>query len=141
MINLVSEKLFEKKVEKYLHSIGVYQAGTPFHRIDEEQIGWFTKIWGGGYQKSGIPDLILCVNGIFIAVELKATNGKPSELQKMNTSRINQSNGIGIILYPEGFENFKRIMEGVITCKYHIQELTYLKDAHSDTKCDILMDY
>lgn len=141
MINLTSEKLFEKKVEKYLHSIGVYQAGTPSQRMDAEQIGWFTKIWGGGYQKSGIPDLILCVNGIFITAELKATNGKPSELQKMNTSRINQSNGIGIILYPEGFENFKRIMEGVITCKYHIQELIYLRDAHSDTKCDILMDF
>lgn len=138
---MTSEKLFEKRVEKYLHSIGVYQAGTPSHQMNVEQIGWFTKIWGGGFQKSGIPDLILCVNGIFITAELKATNGKPSELQKMNTSRINQSNGIGIILYPEGFENFKRIMEGVITCKYHIQELTYLKDAHSDTKCDILMDY
>lgn len=138
---MASEKLFEKRVEKYLHSIGVYQAGTPSHQMNVEQIGWFTKIWGGGFQKSGIPDLILCVNGIFITAELKATNGKPSELQKMNTSRINQSNGIGIILYPEGFENFKRIMEGVITCKYHIQELIYLKDAHSDTKCDILMDY
>lgn len=138
---MASEKLFEKRVEKYLHSIGVYQAGTPSDRMKEKQTGWFTKIWGGGYQKSGIPDLILCVNGIFITVELKATNGKPSELQKMNTARINQSNGIGIILYPDGFEPFKEIMKGVIKCKYHIQELTSLKDALSNSKCDILMDY
>lgn len=138
---MASEKLFEKKVEKYLHSIGVYQAGTPSHRMSEEQIGWFTKIWGGGYQKSGIPDLILCVNGIFITVELKASNGRPSDLQKMNTARINQSNGIGIILYPDGFEPFKEIMKGVIKCKYHIQELTYIKDALSGTSCDILTSY
>ena len=138
---MASEKLFEKRVEKYLHSIGVYQAGTPSHQMNVEQIGWFTKIWGGGFQKSGIPDLILCVNGIFMTVELKAPKGRPSELQKMNTARINQSNGIGIILYPDGFEQFKKIMEGVMTCKYHIQELTHLKDAHSDTKCVILMDY
>ena len=141
MINLASEKLFEKKVEKYLHSIGVYQAGTPSQRMDNDQIGWFTKIWGGGYQKSGIPDLILCVNGIFMTVELKASNGRPSELQKMNTARINQSNGLGIILYPEGFDSFKEIMKGVTSCKYHIQELTYLRDAHSDTKCVILTNY
>ena len=107
----------------------------------EKQIGWFTKIWGGGYQKSGIPDLILCVNGIFITVELKGSKGRPSDLQKMNTARINQSNGIGVILYPDGFEQFKKIIEGVTSCKYHIQELTNLRNAHSNTKCVILMDY
>ena len=63
MLLIASEKLFEKKVEKYLHSIGVYQAGTPSQRMNNDQIGWFTKIWGGGYQKSGIPDLILCEIG------------------------------------------------------------------------------
>lgn len=139
---MAAEKSFEKKVEKYLHSIGVYQAGTPSHRMETEQIGWFTKIWGGGYQKSGIPDLILCVNGIFISCELKASKGRPSDLQKMNTARVNQSNGIGIILYPEGFEQFKKIIKGVCEiCKHHTAELISLKDAHSSTSCDILTTY
>jgi hypothetical protein len=138
---MASEKLFEKKVEKHLHSIGVYQAGTPSHRMKTVQIGWFTKIWGGGYQKSGIPDLLCCVNGFFVSIELKASNGRPSELQKMNTARINQSNGIGIVLYPEGFESFKELMKGVITCKHHIQELNSMKNALTGTSCDILMTY
>ena len=138
---MAAEKNFEKKVERYLESIGVYQAGFPFNKMEAEQIGWFTKIWGGGYQKSGIPDLILCVNGFFISVELKAPNGRPSELQKMNTARINQSNGIGIILKPDGFEQFKKIVEGVIQCKCHIQELNALKGVLSDTKCDIVTEY
>lgn len=138
---MASEKLFEKKVEKFLHSIGIYQAGTPSHRMKEVQIGWFTKIWGGGYQKSGIPDLICCINGFFVSIELKASNGRPSELQKMNTARINQSNGIGIILYPEGFEKFKELMKGVINCKLHIQELNFMKNALSDTSCAILTNY
>jgi len=138
---MASEKLFEKKVEKYLHSIGVYQAGTPSQQMHTEQIGWFTKIWGGGYQKSGIPDLILCVNGIFVTVELKAPNGHASELQKMNTARINQSNGIGIILFPDGLEKFKEIMKGVIQCRFHIQELNYLRNAHSSTSCDMVTKY
>jgi hypothetical protein len=138
---MASEKLFEKKVEKYLHSVGVYQAGTPSQQMHVEQIGWFTKIWGGGYQKSGIPDLILCVNGFFMTVELKAANGHASELQKMNTARINQSNGIGIILFPDGFDEFKNIMKGVMQCKLHIQELNSLRNAHSSTSCDMLTKY
>lgn len=138
---MAAEKQFEKEVEKYLKSIGVYQAGFPSDKMEVDQIGWFTKIWGGGYQKSGIPDLLLCVNGIFISVELKAPNGRPTELQKMNTARINNSGGIGIVLKPDGFENFKEIMKGVIKCRYHIQELNHLKTVHSSTKCDILTKY
>ena len=138
---MAAEKLFEKKVERYLETIGVYQAGFPSDRMKVEQIGWFTKIWGGGYQKSGIPDLILCVNGFFISVELKAPNGRPSALQKMNTARINQSSGIGIILKPDGFEQFKKIMEGVIQCRCHIHELARLKDVLTDTKCNIVTEY
>ena len=135
------KKLFEGKVKKYLHSIGVYQAGTPSNQMKTEQVGWFTKIWGGGFQKSGIPDLIVCVNGFFMTVELKASNGHASDLQKMNTARINQSNGIGIILYPDGLDEFKNIMKGVIQCKLHIQELNYLKNAHTSTSCDIVTKY
>lgn len=138
---MAAEKQFENKIKKYLHSVGVYQAGTPSNKMVVEQIGWFTKIWGGGYQKSGIPDLILCVNGFFISVEVKAPNGKASDLQKMNTSRINRSNGIGIILYPDGFEKFRSLIEGVINCKFHIQELNYLKNVHTDTSCDIVTNY
>jgi len=135
------EKQFEKKVEKYLNSIGIYQAGFPSDKMKVKSIGWFTKIWGGGYQKSGIPDLIICANGFFVSVELKAPKGKPSVLQKMNTTRINQANGVGIILYPDGFENFKKLIEGVIGCKSATVELSVLKDAHSDTKCDIVTEY
>lgn len=137
---MAAEKQFENKIKKFLHSVGVYQAGTPSNKMEAEQVGWFTKIWGGGYQKSGIPDLVLCVNGFFVTVEVKAPNGKASELQKMNTSRINRSNGIGIILFPNGFDDFKELIKGVINCKFHIQELNYLKEIHSNTSCDILIN-
>lgn len=135
---MAAEKQFENKIKKYLHSVGVYQAGTPTNKMQSDQVGWFTKIWGGGYQKSGIPDLVLCVNGFFISVEVKSSVGKASELQKMNTSRINRSNGIGIILFPNGFDDFKQLIKGVIACKYHIQELNSLRETHSNTSCVIL---
>ena len=99
-----------------------------------------TKIWGGGFQKSGIPDILACVNGVMVAVEVKASNGRPSELQKLNISRINKSGGIGVFLYPEGFEQFKELLKGVINCGIHTAALTALKDASEGSKCVILKE-
>ena len=134
---MTSEKRFENRIKKYFHSMRIYPAGYASDRMKVLPVGWYTKIWGGGYQKSGIPDLICCVNGIMIAVEVKASNGRPSELQKLNIRRINQANGIGVFLYPEGFEDFKKLLEGVINCNTHIHELKCLRNAASSTKCDI----
>ena len=77
-------------------------------------IGWYTKIWGGGYQKSGIPDVIACIKGQFVTVEVKAQNGRPSELQKLNTNRIRDSGGSAVFLYPSGFEQFKTDVVGML---------------------------
>ena len=60
--------------------------------------------------KKGIPDLLACVNGRFVAIEVKAQNGKPSELQVYNIKKIREAGGVGIILYPDGFEAFKKLI-------------------------------
>jgi len=133
-----SEKRFETKVKKWLESEGIYSAGTPQDKKKVPECGWYLKTWGGGYQKSGIPDLLLCVNGIFISAELKGDTGTPSDLQLKNTAAINSSNGIGVVLYPKGFEEFQNIVKGVKRCNSHIQDLTALKAANSNTKCVIL---
>lgn len=68
---------------------------------------WYFKVWSGPYSKSGIPDIIACVNGNFVALEVKAENGHPSELQKRNIKLINQSGGYARIVYPKDFEILK----------------------------------
>ena len=55
----------------------------------------------------GIPDIIICLKGKFIAVELKNEDGKPSALQLYNIDKIKQSGGRAFILRPSGFEKFK----------------------------------
>lgn len=70
--------------------------------------------------------------------ELKASDGRPSELQKHNVAQINKSGSIAMVLYPEGFEQFKLIVKGVKECNGHIAELNVLKNAHSSSKCNIL---
>ncbi|MGI6501274.1 MAG: hypothetical protein ACOX1S_10435 [Anaerostipes sp.] len=104
---MAEEKLFEGKIKKWFHSVGIYPAGFDENKMEVEQVGWYTKIWGGGYQKAGIPDIIACVKGQFVSIEVKASNGRASDLQKLNTNRIRDSGGHGIFLYPTGFEQFK----------------------------------
>lgn len=137
---MAEEKLFEGRIKKFLHSVGVYPAGCPKDRMTAPVRGWYTKIWGGGFQKSGIPDLLACVNGIMVAIEIKGSRGTPSELQKLNISRINKSGGIGVFLYPEGFEQFKELLKGVINCGIHTAALIALKDASESSKCVIFKE-
>lgn len=95
-----NEKNFEEKVKKFL----------------KEQNCWFIKYWGGGgYTKSGIPDLLVCCSGLFLGVELKAPKGKPSELQLYHLKEIGKAGGIGILLYPNCFEQFKVFIEQIKT--------------------------
>ena len=87
-----SEKTFENKVKLYLKQKGAY----------------FIKTHGDRFSKVGVPDLIVCYKGLFIGIELKAPNGKPSELQLYNLREIEKSGGISYLLYPKDFEKFKK---------------------------------
>jgi hypothetical protein len=93
-----SEKSFQDKVEKFLTDEGVY----------------YVKYWGGGiYTRSGVPDLICCIEGMFMGIELKADGGKVSELQHYNLNRIYDSGGMPLVLYPHEFEMFKGLVRYV----------------------------
>lgn len=92
---MAEEKRFENKIKKYL----------------DEQGCWYVKFFANGYTKRGIPDLLCCVNGHFVAVEVKAAHGTPSELQERNIEKIGDAKGIGIVLYPKDFERFKKLVQ------------------------------
>lgn len=134
---MAEEKLFEKRLERYLEKQGIYPFGRAADRMPVPPIGYYEKRWGGGFSKSGLPDLHLVANAISLDVELKAPTGRPSPLQKFMVSQINNAGSIGVILYPDGFEDFKNLLEGVIQCNTHIPVLNALKNAHSSTKCAI----
>ena len=96
---MASEKTFENKIKLYLKSIGAY----------------FIKTHGDRFSKIGTPDILACVNGHFVAVEVKAEKGKPSELQLYHIEQIKKSGGYGIILYPKDFDKFKKDMDELLT--------------------------
>lgn len=55
--------------------------------------------------------MLCCINGHFVAIEVKAPNGKPSELQEWNIQKIKDAKGVGIILYPKDFNKFKNLVQ------------------------------
>jgi len=48
---------------------------------------------------------------MFLGIEVKAPNGKPSLLQLYNLQEIRASGGYGILLYPKDFEKFREFNE------------------------------
>lgn len=68
---------------------------------------WHFKHWGGGYAKAGIPDLIGCINGKFVAIEVKASNGKLSPLQVRTLNKITSAGGYAVAVYPDQFDELK----------------------------------
>lgn len=53
----------------------------------------------------GTPDLLLCVRGVFVALELKKdAASKPTKLQEWNINRIRQAVGIATVVHPDNFE-------------------------------------
>lgn len=65
---------------------------------------WFVK---EALALRGIPDIIACVNGTFVALELKRNKVEAMKnkgrivLQRYNIDLINKSGGFALIVYPE----------------------------------------
>ena len=71
---------------------------------------WFVKYFANRNTKAGIPDILACVGGKFVAIEVKASNGRPSELQLYHVGKIKESGGVAVITYPEDFEKLKTML-------------------------------
>lgn len=48
---------------------------------------------GGMYGTAGIPDIIVCLKGRFIAFEVKTPSGRLTKLQEITIQRINDAKG------------------------------------------------
>jgi hypothetical protein len=72
---------------------------------------WFVKIQQVAIR--GIPDFLLCVDGLFIAIELKASRlAKRDPLQEWTLEAIAKCGGRAFICYPENWDDtFQSIKE------------------------------
>jgi len=70
------------------------------------QIHWL-KIHGNGMQRSGEPDLIICFEGFFYAVELKFEKNKPTKLQEFRLQQWKNAGGKSFVV--NQLDEFKKI--------------------------------
>lgn len=108
---MAGEKKFENLVKQYLRSQGIYPLGTAKDKMKVPPVGYYEKRWGNMFTKSGLPDMHICIHGHSIEVELKAINGRPSELQLFMLDQINTCGGKAVIIYPKDFETFKELVK------------------------------
>lgn len=66
----------------------------------------------GGYGVSGIPDIVCCHNGRFIAIECKAGKNKTTALQDRQLEMIRQSGGIALVINEESIHEVENIING-----------------------------
>lgn len=100
------EKDFQKKVLKFLSSL---------------PNSWFIKT--SERSLIGIPDIIGCIHGIFVALELKRsvkTKSRSRTLQEATLKRILANGGVAGIVGPENWEDTKNrllFIEGEMSAK------------------------
>lgn len=90
-----NETKLQKAVQKYLISKGCYEF----------------KVHGSLYMKAGIPDIICCYKGKFIAIETKVGKNKMSKIQEIHKEQILYAGGIHILAY--SLDDVKKIIENL----------------------------
>ena len=53
---------------------------------------------GGPYGTNGIPDMICCYHGRFVAFEVKTDTGRPTRLQEAVIRKISRAGGVSLIV-------------------------------------------
>lgn len=90
---MVREKKLQDKAIRYLRDRGIY----------------YLNLYGDGRSGKGKPDIIACINGRFVAFELKVGSNDLQDDQKIHRLRIKRSNGLHFSPYT--LDEFKKIVE------------------------------
>lgn len=95
---MAGEKNYERRIKAFLKENGVY----------------YFKMLGCAATRPGVPDLICCINGRFVAIEVKSETGRLTDLQKANIELIQQSGGIALATWPDDFPHLKKIIKDIL---------------------------
>ena len=77
------ETSLQERIQKYIEGKG----------------GYVIKTHGDMTTEPGIPDLLCCYKGQFIAIEVKVNNNKPSPQQGIHCRKIMKAGGITLIAW------------------------------------------
>jgi len=96
---MTPEGRVKKRVAKFLAEQGIY---------------YFFPMTGG-YGKSGVPDIICCVRGRFVAIECKAGGREPTQLQVAQIGRIREAHGLAYVVNESTVGQTLEAIESLVT--------------------------
>lgn len=96
---MTPEGKVKAKVRKMLTEAGVYYA-MPVT---------------GGFGNSGVPDFLICAQGVFAAIECKANGGKPTALQRKHMDEIEKAGGFAVVIDEKNLDTLKEWLVMITT--------------------------
>jgi len=67
----------------------------------------------GGYGRSGVPDLIVCYRGRFIAIECKAGDNAPTALQYRELDLIHNMGGYALWVNEKNVDDVHKLLKQI----------------------------
>ena len=89
------EKIVKDKVISILKAEGVYYFFPATH----------------GFGRSGVPDIVCCVHGYFLAIECKAGGNKLTALQANEIEAIRRANGVAVVANEENWDMVRALVK------------------------------
>ncbi len=89
------ESKVKKRVREMLDTLGIYHFMPP----------------ANGFGRAGIPDIIACMDGHFIAIECKAGKGTTTALQDRELDRIHNAGGTTYIARENNIDDLQQILK------------------------------
>jgi Holliday junction resolvase len=80
------------------------------------------KVWGSEHMMAGLPDIIGCYRGQFIAVETKMPGNTTSRRQDFVIDKIRRAGGRVVVAY--SVREALEVLDGVVTPDTHPEALT-----------------
>jgi hypothetical protein len=65
----------------------------------------------GGYGRSGVPDIVCCYRAVFIGIECKAGNNKPTPLQEAEMAKIRQAQGFTLVVNEQNIDDVQGVFD------------------------------
>ena len=91
----VSEKWVKAQVVKQLKAAGAYY----FYPV------------ANGYMQTGVPDIVACLNGVFIGIECKAGSNKPTVIQERNLAAITLAGGRALVINEHNLDSLDKVIK------------------------------
>lgn len=88
------EKKVKDKLRKYLSQLGIYHFMPP----------------ANGFGRAGIPDIVGCYNGQFVAFECKAGKNKTTALQDREIANIQLAKGWAFVINEDNVDKVEELL-------------------------------